>query len=81
MWEYDLIRDKKGEDLFKKNYSYLFEIIEDVTKDEYWQKKDMDFLIEKDNKFFSLDVKANYKDKEWLIIEAYTNLNLMLMGG
>lgn len=57
-------------------------IVEDVTKDSYYYDKDIDFLIQKNQQQFSIEVKWDSRigDTGNMFIETYTDLDNCIKG-
>jgi hypothetical protein len=68
----DIKKGKIGEDIFIEDFLNFLNIkYEDVTGSQGFQIIDSDFLT----KIGLYEIKTNYKDDEFLIIEEYTNCN------
>jgi len=68
----DIGKGKTGENIFKDDFLNFMQIeFVDVSGRQAFQLKDTDMLA----KIGTYEIKANYKDDQFLIIEEYTNYN------
>lgn len=68
----DIEKGKIGEEIFKTDYLDYNNIkYADVRKQPEYQKQDIDFVT----RYYTYEVKTNYKDNQYLILEEYTNCN------
>ena len=78
----ELKKGRKGENTAFNYFKSAGYAIEDVSEDPFYQEQDIDFLVQKDDVSFSLEVKSSVSaaDKRKLVIEDILNIRKGRLG-